>query len=305
MTSRSRTSRRRLALAVAAVASAFVPLGLAPATPLGAAASATVNGDVTVPAPHAGPHATVTVSKVDKLVNETVEVSWAGFEPSSATRLYNSAGFDQSTTRPVRVYQCRGTDPASPSDCYGAPGCRGDPTVRPFTYPGQQNEFNATPDGPANWQDTVTGQDGSGEITLQVFTKRESAALGCDADSPCSVVVVPNYGKPDTRYEATEESLDAVWAWDRRTVVPIHLLPTADTCPVDGDAVDVEGSPFAARLLASWRARTCVLPEHPVRLDYTAIGEPQTREDTASGANDTGLTIDPLENGSAEPGSIA
>ncbi|WP_457109142.1 hypothetical protein [Marmoricola sp. URHA0025 HA25] len=303
--SRSRTPSRRVALVLAALALATAPLGLLPAGSRLSSATAAESGGHTVPAPNAGEHATVTVSKVDNLVNETVDVSWGGFDPSSATRLYNSAGFDQSTTKPVRVYECRGVDPVSSSECYGAPGYRGTPAVPAFTYPGQQNAFNATPDGPPNWQDTVTGPDGSGEVTLQVFTKRESAALGCDVDSPCTIVVVPNYGKPDTGFEATEESLDAVWAWDRRTVVPLHFLPTADSCPVDGDSVDVEGSPFAARLLASWRARTCVLPADPVRLDYTAIGEPQTREDTAGGANDTGLTIEPLAKKAVEPGSLA
>ena len=36
-------------------------------------------------------------------------------------RLDNALGVDTTTDRPVRVYQCRGVDPASSSDCYGAP----------------------------------------------------------------------------------------------------------------------------------------------------------------------------------------
>ncbi len=96
-----------------------------------------------------------------------------------------------------------------------------------FTYPGQTDPFDATPDGPANWQDNVTGPDGSGQVTLQIFTKRESAGLGCDATAPCSIVVVPNYGRPQGN---TEDLLDAPWAWAQRTVVPLQFLPVEDAC---------------------------------------------------------------------------
>jgi ABC-type phosphate transport system substrate-binding protein len=167
------------------------------------------------------------------------------------------------------------------------------PPVPAFTYPGQPNAYDANPDGPSNWQDTVTSPDGSGEVAIQLFTRRESAALGCAGSDGCSVVVVPNYGD-DQGNGATELSLDAPWAWARRTVVPIHFLPLEVACPLEGKAVDVEGSPMAARLLASWRARTCTVPRGGVRLDYTAIGEPQTRTDVAGNSTDVGLVVDPL-----------
>ena len=201
---------RRLRHRAAVTALVAVALGLlALATPApasaGSSARAPSDGPVTVPAPGAGDSATVTVSRTTGLVNQTVVVSWAGFRPSSATRLENSGdSLDVNTENPVRVYECRGAAPASSSDCYGSPGFRGldatdnspaIPAVPPFTYPGQVDPFDATPDGPANWQDNVTRADGTGQVTIQVFTQRESAALGCDAGSPCSIVVVPNYGR--------------------------------------------------------------------------------------------------------------
>ncbi|MCW2765044.1 MAG: hypothetical protein JWO11_1003 [Nocardioides sp.] len=260
------------------------------------------SGAVTVPAPGAGAGATVTVGRTTNLVNQTVLVSWAGFQPSSSSRLENSGdSLDVNTENPVRVYQCRGALPTSSSDCYGSPGFRGIdatesqpavPAVSPFTYPGQQDAFDATPDGPANWLDNVTRGDGTGEVAIQLFTKRESASLGCDATSPCSIVVVPNYGRPQG---ATEDLMDAPWAWDRRTVVPLSFLPVDDACPLTGDSLRVEGSPMAAHALASWRARTCTLSSGSVRLDYTSIGEPQTRGDVASGTTNAGLVIDPLD----------
>ncbi len=298
-----RNSRRRHGgVAVLIIGAALA----AAATPLAASAAARPTtreaGAVTVLAPGAGAGATVTVSRAHDLVNQTVRVSWTGFRPSSSDRLQNSGdSLDVNTENPVRVYECRGTDPASSSDCYGAPGFRGVeatedspavPAVAPFTYPGQADAYNATPDGPANWQDNVTGEDGTGEVTVQLFTKRESAGLGCDATAPCSVVVVPNYGRPQG---ATEDLMDAPWAWDRRTVVPLDFLPVDDACPLTGTSLRVEGSPVAAHALASWRARTCTLDHDPVLVDYTSIGEPQTRADLTSGTTDVGLVIDPLD----------
>ncbi|GAB4006987.1 type 2 periplasmic-binding domain-containing protein [Nocardioides ultimimeridianus] len=291
--------------------------GLAPLAvlPTGATASpaphrAAGTGGVTVPAPGAGTDATVTVSRTTGLVNQTVAVSWKGFRPSSATRLQNAGdSLDTNTENPVRVYECRGADPASSSDCYGSPGFRGVPAsdtteaipaVPAFTYAGQTDPFAATPDGPANWQDVVTSPDGTGEASIQVFTKNESAGLGCSPAAPCSIVVVPNYGRGDRSIGDTEDLMDAPWAWARRVVVPLSFQPVNDTCPLSGSSLPVEGSPMAAQALASWRARTCTLSSGKVSLDYTAIGEPQTRSDVASSSIDAGLTIDPLDKAKAE-----
>ena len=292
-----------IALLVAATAAAAATAGSASAGSAGQPTDrrSTVE-PTTVPAPGAGESASVTVSRTTELVNQTVLVSWTGFRPSSSTRLDNSGdSLDVNTENPVRVYQCRGAEPTSSSDCYGAPGFRGTqatagqdaiPAVPAFTYPGQQNLFDATPDGPANWQDNVTRADGTGEVAIQLFTKRESASLGCDAIAPCSIVVVPNYGRPQG---ATEDLMDAPWAWDRRTVVPLEFLPVDDACPLTGLSLRVEGSPVAAHALASWRARTCTLSTDAVQVDYTSIGEPQTRGDVATGTTNVGLVIDPLD----------
>jgi hypothetical protein len=311
MTIRSSGRRPRPAALALLVAAALPAALMAFAGPSDAqapqpAAQRAAAGAVTVPAPGAGSSATVTVSRTTQLVNQTVAVSWTGFQPSSATKLQNSGdSLDVNTQDPVRVYECRGANPASSSDCYGSPGFRGlgstptspaYPAVLPFTYPGQtaSQTYDATPDGPANWQDTVTGADGTGQVTIQVFTKRESAGLGCDSDAPCSIVVVPNYGRPPNGNGATEDVQDAPWAWDRRTVVPLSFQPVDDACPLSGSSLRVEGSPMAENLLATWRGRTCTLAKNAVTLDYTAIGEEETRTDVASSTTDLGLVIDPL-----------
>src|SRR3954447_6996499 len=297
----TRRPRRRVTAATLTVL-ALGALALANPASASSARAKRSPGAVTVPAPGAGAGAHVTVSRTSGLVNQTVDVSWSGFRPSSATRLQNSGdSLDVNTENPVRVYECRGAHPASSSDCYGSPGFRGldatdsspaYPAVLPFTYPGQTDPFDATPDGPANWQDNATRADGSREGTIQAFTKRESAGLGCDADSPCSIVMVPNYGRPQGD---TEDLMDAPWAWERRAVVPLSFQPVDDACSLTGSSLRVEGSPMAGGLLAAWRGRTCTLSQDAVTLDYTAIGEPQTREDVASGTTDLGLVIDPLD----------
>ena len=112
---------------------------------------------------------------------------------------------DVNTGNPVRVYQCRGADPAELERLLRLARASAVSTrrrhrrtrpCRPFTYPGQTDAYDATPDGPANWQDNVTGADGTGQVTLQVFTKRESAGLGCDSDRPARSWSCPTTAAP-------------------------------------------------------------------------------------------------------------
>ena len=81
------------------------------------AAPVTVPARAPVPAPRspsAGP---------PRLVNQTVAVSWAGFRPSSATRLQNAGdSLDVNTENPVRVYQCRGDRPGQLERLLRLPG---------------------------------------------------------------------------------------------------------------------------------------------------------------------------------------
>jgi hypothetical protein len=267
----------------------------------------------TFKAPAAGANASVTISKTSGLHNETVEVSWKGFKPSSSTQLNNAgSAYDTETANPVRVYQCRGDDrdgDMSSSDCYGSGGFRGIPSsngnpavpaVPGFTYPGQTDEYANTPDGPSNFQDTVTAGDGTGSVTVQLFTRLEATSLGCDEDTPCSIVVVPNYGR-ENGASATEDQLDAPWAWERRTVIPLNFAPIEATCPSSSDSLPIQGSPMSARLIASWRAGSCIDKQAQVALDYTMVGEIQARSDVASGLADLGLSTQLLPNGTEAP----
>jgi hypothetical protein len=300
MTLARRVERRpfhRVALACAVLTAVVLPLVALSAAESDAAGSSSV----TVNAPNAGANAKVTVSKTAGLRNETVNVSWKGFEPSSANQLNNAgSSYDTQTLNPVRVYECRGDDmssPSSSSDCYGSGGFRGIPplngnpgvpAVPGFTYPGQTDDYANTPDGPANFQDTVTTNDGSGTVTIQVFTRLESSSLGCDDSTPCSIVVVPNYGR-DNGTGATEDQIDAPWAWDRRVVVPLDFAPLEISCGTSVDSLPIQGSPMSARLIASWRGGTCLDKSTGISLDYTMVPEEQARGDVSGGVADLGL----------------
>ncbi|MDX6244417.1 MAG: hypothetical protein QOE76_2140 [Frankiales bacterium] len=297
------TRRGRTILALGLV----LGLGMSAASALPSKASAQSTA-VTIAAPGAGSGATVTISRVTALVNQTVEVSWTGFLPSSSPQLQNSgSSYDTSTLNPVRVYECRSDDasgPASSSSCYGSQGFAGvpagddgTPAVPPvpgYTYAGQTDPYANTPDGPSNVEDTVTAADGTGSVSIQIFTRQESASLGCDENAPCALVVVPNYGRPQG---ATEDQLDAPWAWAHRTVIPLAFSPTAVNCPLGHPQLNVEGSPMSSRALLSWRGLACNDGAGAVTLNYTAIGEQQTREDFAAGLSDVGLTTQPLDPG--------
>jgi hypothetical protein len=272
------------------------------------AASATPAGTA-VKAPGAGPNATVTVGDTRGLVNQSVTVSWTGFTPSSATVLNNGGGtYDENTQNPVRVYQCRGANPSSSSDCYGSPGFSGlrdssgnyttDP-VPGYTYPGQTDPSENSPDGPANFEDTVTGPSGRGQVNIEIFTTVESPTLGCSPSRQCSIVVVPNYGNGGFQ-SATEQDLDAPWAWSDRTVVPLTFAPEGQTCSLSASPLTVEGSPVDARLMASWQVGACHARTGGVDVNYTANPEPVSRTDFAAGSTDIGLTTLPL---TAQPAS--
>src|SRR5262249_11558795 len=58
---------------------------------------------------------TVTVSQTTQLTDQMVHVSWTHFTPSTSV-IYNN----ENVAYPVMVTECKGTDPSSPADCYGA-----------------------------------------------------------------------------------------------------------------------------------------------------------------------------------------
>lgn len=307
----SRHSPSRLLIAVAILGStAWLAL---PASPAVADAST-----VTVAGPPSESGARITVDKTTGLRNEVVTVSWTGFRPSVNFNTQTLPGFAENTTRfPVRVYQCRGADPAVavPGDCYGSDI---------YEYPGRPEPIiasrnQALPDGPPNWAETATAPDGTGTLDVEVRTAVESSTLGCTEQVACSLVVVMNPGHPTERDPAEPQfpacatvrdgngttlcsgsgatwpglisgnTIDAIWSWNNRVTIPIAFAPSLVTCPLGDADLRVIGSPKAQRAVASWQPATCQLAD-PLKIDYTAQGEPLARGAFLNGTAQVGLS---------------
>ncbi|GAB2741022.1 hypothetical protein [Kitasatospora kifunensis] len=262
-----------------------------------------------------GPNGSVTVTPVDNLTDQVVHVSWKGFTPtvnvSGGTPATNVVAGSSTVRYPVRVYECRGSNPQI-TDCYGSTLYGGDP-AKGFQQP-QRPAGTITPDLPTNMVITVTGADGSGSADIETWTADQSPTLGCDATHPCSIVVEPEYGGDsrgltaflahdktgalhcDVHTYDTVSGLDLATdstlttpnyvtrnetgegcAWSARTVVPLSFAPTASSCKAATSDFATAGLPMAERALQQWRAGAC-LASSPLNVGYTAQGEPQARQ---------------------------
>src|SRR6516162_8349199 len=105
---------------------------------------------------------TATVSRTTQLANQMVRVSWTNFTPSSSL-VYNN----ENVAYPVMVTECKGTDPSSPADCYGA----------------ENGGVGSTsgPAGPFNDAYATTGPNGTGQADIEILTKVENEYLGCNS----------------------------------------------------------------------------------------------------------------------------
>ncbi|MEV4615010.1 hypothetical protein AB0K43_20795 [Kitasatospora sp. NPDC049258] len=300
------------------VAIGIVPLGLDGAPRARAAGGVTVAGPpVWEPATGTyGAPGSVTVTPATGLTNRVVQVSWTGFTPTvdlfgspvSTVRHPSNGAYDTNAVYPVRVYQCRGTDPR-PTDCYGSLLYGGDP-AKGFEQKAPAAGLN-TPEFPTNMVIGATRPDGSGSLSIEVWTSQQSQTLGCDQSHACSLVVEPNYGgdpigayqaepgqincedhSPDVDYfynSATDAMLDRAdvgpdsWrsgeacAWTHRAVVPLTFAPSAEDCAEGAAAFSATGLEMANRAMQQWRAGLCQ-GDNPLNLQYTfGGGEPQAR----------------------------
>ncbi|WP_371480275.1 hypothetical protein [Kitasatospora sp. NBC_00315] len=321
--------RRRLpalALAWAVVAALSVlPLTLGPATAAHADSGVTVAGPNRYdPATGAdGLPGSVTVTPAKNLSNQVVQVSWSGFTPTvnwDGTQASVAKEGDSGVMYPVRVYQCRGADPKI-TDCYGN-WLYGGESALGFDQPSRDVGVLA-PDFPTNQQWAVTGADGSGTASIEVWSAKQSPSLGCDATHPCSIVVEPNYGgdpndagrvrdgaadcndhefdmdfDSNTATDYIVRSIGASWktgnwtgercAWNKRTVVPLEFSPTADDCKAAAAEFSAAGLEMANRAVQQWRSGFCEGTD-PLSMQYSpAGGEPQARADFLGG---TGATV--------------
>jgi hypothetical protein len=234
---------------------------------------------------------TATVSRTTHLTDQTVHVSWTNFTPSTAV-YYNS----ENVAYPVMVTECKGTDPTSPADCYGA-----------------ENGGVASTSGlagPMNDAYATTTADGTGQTDIEILTKVENAILGCDSTHPCSLAIVPAQGGnySTTRPHCNDHSQDFSFgngtavgsisfgsqdfacSWAKRIVFPLSFARTAATCPIEKAAFTTAGSPLLARAMNSWTAALCAGP-HGTTINYDgALSEPLALSELGTGQTDVALT---------------
>lgn len=309
---------------------AVLLLGFLAALPPGAHTSSTAQaaGGTTVPGPDlwdpdtqtSGEPGSVTVSQTSDLTDQIVHVSWAGFTPTvgvSSVVLPNNP----SAQYPVRVYQCRGTDPKI-TDCYGSSLYNADP-AKGFDQPTPQAGSNV-PEFPTNARVSFTHEDGTGSVDIEVWTAEQSQSLGCDPHHPCSIVVEANYGGDAWDINGTGSATkcaDHMWdvdgwqatdsvltgqdfqtsyadgescAWANRVKIPLTFAPTAADCKVSKADFSVQGLEMANRAMQLWRTGFCG-DSSPLNVQYTPSGgEPQARAQfLQSQGSDVALTAYP------------
>jgi hypothetical protein len=236
-------------------------------------------------------HSWVTVSQVNNLVNQVVEVTWRNFT-SSSSLTYDPT----STDYPVMVAECKGTHPTKWSQCFGADNG------------GVAGSFSAY--GPMNTAYSTTSGNGTGETFIQLLTGIENQLLGCDKGTPCSLVIVPSQGGnifndppscTDHSQDSGQTDIGALafnssfgaCSWQKRIIVPMYFAPTPTDCPVHNPDFSAIGSPMLERAMASWQSALCSIAS-PVTVQYdSAQNEPLARLDFTSGNDDIALTTLP------------
>jgi len=274
----------------------------------------------------------VTVSQTKDLTDQIVNVSWQYFTPSLDIDGNPNSGGD-SIFYEVSIYECKGTNPTWDSNgladsCfqYGegvqGPGALGNAVAPPgvglsggLTYaPGACGE-------PPSWGGTCTNggdpADWKGSAQFHIETGTTNSFLGCDVHSPCSLVLVPNFGgnyaltNTNTDYSgcgnhyydnplnAGGENNSNAFSYDGacgimdRIVVPLSFAPTPTNCPanvIQNPEFHAEGSPMMARQMTQWQTAWCRSPAGS--LNFSSVSEDSARTSFLGGGQALGTGVD-------------
>ena len=241
---------------------------------------------------------TVTVSQTRNLVNQVVHLSWTNFTPSTSQSdgITPEPDNQPTTLYHVAIYECRGTNPTSPVG-------NGDSQTSKQCYDiWNVTQVNAVA-GAANGVITYTRPDGSGEADFLVEAGPTNSFLHCGVHSPCSLVVVPNWGgseslPPNVTKNCADHSNDAAilpgvlnitpgfgWnyyigascSWADRIVVPLSFAPQPSNCPARAPAFQSDGSPMLEPSMTQWQVGLCT-GRRGLSFGYTSDNEYLARQ---------------------------
>ncbi len=258
----------------------------------------------------------VTVDQTKDLTNQVVHVTWSNFTPSRT--LSGNPGFvTGGTLYGVGVYECRGDTPTT-SPYADQQASSSGTNVETDCYRWTTDQYLDATDGEANAVKTFTAADGTGEAYIQVETNQENSFLGCNATTPCSIVVVPMFGGPiankysakkcavhtkdaagGSQAQAIDSYIGDACSWEDRLTVPLTFAPSVASCPSTSVEFTSGGSPLLGRAMAQWRPSWCQAAS-PVTFDYAGgLSEYVARSDFVtpgvglSKTLDTALTTQP------------
>ncbi|HEY1737068.1 MAG TPA: hypothetical protein VGI86_00070 [Acidimicrobiia bacterium] len=160
---------------------------------------------------------TAQVDPATGIVNQVVQVSWAGFQPT-----------DQLGNYDVLVYQCV-ANPKTLTDCFTAP-----------PYP------NAA--GGNSVVNAVTGADGTGNTFFEVRNSSVLPQLNCSSTSSCSLLVWENDGTPPPSDALPATSVVVPIAFARSS---------NDCPVPNGFDVRAEGEASGSNLFYNWIGQLC------------------------------------------------
>jgi ABC-type phosphate transport system substrate-binding protein len=265
----------------------------------------------------------VTVSPTTDLVSQVVHVSWSNFTPTigngSLTAEPNAddgaSGGDPLELYNLAIFECSGTNPQSPvgdgtlpqsKDCYDISNV---------------TQVQATA-GAANGVIGFTSSKGTGQANMYVEAGPENSFLHCGVSSPCSLVIVPNWGgeqapaknattgkplTPDCTNHTQDDgglldgesvetasyvSIGAQCSWADRIVVPLSFAPSSANCPTTSTPVfQVEGSPMMENAMEQWQAGWCT-GRSALSFQYTPEDEYLAREFFLEGSGALNASVD-------------
>jgi hypothetical protein len=289
----------------------------------------------------------VTVSQATDLTDQIVNVSWQYFTPSLDDTGDPNAGGD-SDNYELTVYECKGTNPKWDSNgladsCFtSAEGVPGQGALGNALTPGTAGGITYAPGAcgvPASWGGTCTNggdpADWKGSAQFHIETGVTNSVLGCDVSTPCSLVIVPNFGgnyalplsntetsgcenhfydsdsyqiDGEGQGENNAAAIDYACSYMDRIVIPLSFAPTPSNCPasvIQNPEFQAEGSPMMARQMTQWQTAWCRSPAGS--LTFSSVSEDSARTSFLAGgqglAGGVDMALTTLPASGVSPGS--